>query len=151
MLCRNFFLIPNSKNFAVAGKKDYLLRDGLLNKTWQLVDFINQNTAWRKSLMKGYESKMHRKFGVRRKDEYGKWVEEGFLSEIMGIIIGDDPDKVRGIRATLFVFDEAGSCKGLKEVWTITDSAIRHGNRLYGWMFALGTGSHDNDEMEGMR
>jgi len=151
MLCRNFFLIPNSKNFAVASKKDFLLRDGILNKTWSIMEFLNTETAWRKSIMKGYDNKIHKKFGIRRKDEYGKWIEEGFLSEVMGIVIGDDPEKMRGIRATLIVIDEAGSCKHLKEIWAIADSSVRQGDNLFGWMFAMGTGAHDNEDVEGVR
>jgi len=49
MLLRNFFLIPDSKNFAVTSKKDFLIRDGILTKAWKGLNFINEHTGWSKS------------------------------------------------------------------------------------------------------
>ena len=32
MLCRNFYLIPDSKSYAIAGENEFLIKDGLLTK-----------------------------------------------------------------------------------------------------------------------
>lgn len=48
MLVRNYELIPGSKNFAVASEQKFLVGDGLLTKAWQIMDFIDKNTAWAK-------------------------------------------------------------------------------------------------------
>lgn len=48
MLVRNYELIPGSKNFAVASEQKFLVGDGILTKAWQIMDFIDKNTAWSK-------------------------------------------------------------------------------------------------------
>lgn len=149
MLLRNFFLIPDSKSFAVCSKKDFLIRDGILTKAWEGMDFINTHTPWKKSLL--VDQSLHKTSGLRVKDKFGKWIKTGFKSEIMGIVIKDDPDKIRGISATLIIFDEGGSFPHLKETWTIADSSTRVANRLIGWMLALGTGAVDAEDTAGLK
>ena len=46
MLVRNYTLIRESQNFALASDKGYLISDGLLSKAWTGMDFIDKNTAW---------------------------------------------------------------------------------------------------------
>ncbi len=46
MLCRNYFHIRNSKNFVFASDKQYLTGDGMLSKAWDIVSFVDDNTAW---------------------------------------------------------------------------------------------------------
>lgn len=50
MLCRNYYLIPGSKSYAVAAEKEYLLKDGILTKAWEFMDFIDEHTAWAKNV-----------------------------------------------------------------------------------------------------
>jgi hypothetical protein len=48
MLCRNYYLIPESISIAVASETEFLIRDGILTKAWEFMDFIDKNTAWTK-------------------------------------------------------------------------------------------------------
>lgn len=62
MLCRNYFLIPGSKSYAVASENEYLTKDGLLTKAWEFMDFIDKHTAWAKKRM--IDRTMHKRAGV---------------------------------------------------------------------------------------
>ena len=48
MLCRNYYLVPNSKSYVYASNKQYLTDDGVLTKAWDYMDFIDEHTAWGK-------------------------------------------------------------------------------------------------------
>src|SRR4030042_2975574 len=52
MLCRNFFLIRDSKSYAIASEMEFLTKDGLLSKAWEFMDFLNKNTGWAKKRQK---------------------------------------------------------------------------------------------------
>lgn len=95
MLARNFYFYKNSKNFALASEAEYLVKDGILTKTWDGMDFVDQNTAWFKKRQK-VDTKMHKRASFIMKDESGVPVELGYKSEIMGITLKNDPQKARG-------------------------------------------------------
>ena len=52
MLARNYFFVRNSKNYVFAGQKEYIIGDGLLSKTWEILSFVDDNTAWTQPRLK---------------------------------------------------------------------------------------------------
>lgn len=100
MLCRNYYLIPNSKSYVYASNKQYLTDDGILTKAWDYLDFIDEHTAWGKK--RAVNTQLRKRAAVSMKDEYGNQIEVGYKSEIIGVTLKDNPDVVRGKKLTLF-------------------------------------------------
>lgn len=141
MLCRNYYLIPNSKSYVYASNKQYLTDDGILTKAWDYMDFIDKNTAWGKK--RSVNTAMRKRAGFFTKDEFGNEVELGYKSEIIGVTLKDNPDIVRGKKAKLILFEEAGSFKELGAAWQIARPSVEVDGVAFGTMIAFGTGGDE--------
>ena len=141
MLCRNYYLIPNSKSYVYASNKQYLTDDGILTKAWDYMDFIDKNTAWGKK--RSVNTAMRKRAGFFTKDEFGNEVELGYKSEIIGVTLKDNPDVVRGKKAKLILFEEAGSFKELGAAWQIARPSVEVDGIAFGTMIAFGTGGDE--------
>lgn len=142
MLCRNYYLIPNSKSYVYASNKQYLTDDGILTKSWDYMDFIDKNTAWGKK--RSVNTSMRKRSGFYTKDEFGNEVEMGYKSEIIGVTLKDNPDVVRGKKANLILFEEAGSFKELSAAWQIARPSVEVDGKAFGTMIAFGTGGDED-------
>lgn len=107
MLCRNYFCIEKSKSYAVAANTEFLLKDGILTKAWDIMDFIDSHTGFAKRRDKS-NSKLERVASYIETDEYGRKIEKGYKSAIIGISTGDSTGTVRGKRGKLYILEEAG-------------------------------------------
>jgi hypothetical protein len=116
MLCRNFFLIKNSKSYAIASEMEFLTKDGLLSKAWEFMDFIDQNTGWGKKRQK-LNKITHRKASYVVTNEFGTKSEAGYKSEIIGVSLKNDADKARGKRGKLILWEEGGKFPDLVKAW----------------------------------
>jgi len=111
MLARNYFLFKDSRSFALASDTEYLTTDGVLNKTWDIFSFVINNVGFAKKLTL-IDQLMHKKAGYKKQGNAGEY---GFKSEIIGVTLKNDPDKARGKRGKLIVWEEAGChIKGTK-------------------------------------
>lgn len=151
MLCRNYFLIKKSKNFAVASEQKYLTGDGLLTKAWQIMDFLDKNSGWAKRRLKS--TSLERTSGFKIKDEItGKEIEDGYQSSIMGITLKNDPERIRGTRGKLVLWEEAGKFPDIKQAWQIERPALEDdAGKAFGLMIAFGTGGEEGADFEGLQ
>ena len=139
MLVRNYELIPGSKNFAVASEQKFLIGDGLLTKAWQIMDFIDKNTAWAKQRL--VSTRMERVAGYKVTDEFGKQTEQGYMSSITGITLKNDPERIRGTRGKLVLWEEGGKFPGLLDAWRIEQPSVETDDGVaFGLMIGFGTG-----------
>ena len=150
MLIRNFYFIRESKNFALASEAEYLLRDGILSKAWDGMDFVDQNTAWFKKRHKT-DTKIHKRASFITKDYTGVSTEMGYKSEIMGVTLKNDPQKARGKGGKLVIFEEAGKFPKLLDAWQIAKPSVEQGSHVHGMMIAFGTGGTEDANYEGLR
>lgn len=138
MLVRNYFLFRESVSYAIASENEYLTKDGVLSKAWDMMDFVDHNTAWYKHRqMKN--TTMHKRASFIQ-NVNGVPIEVGYKSEIIGISLKNDPQKARGKRGKLILFEEAGKFPGLKESWQIARPSVEEDGQAYGLMIAYGTG-----------
>lgn len=151
MLVRNYELIPGSKNFAIASEQKFLIGDGLLTKAWAIMDFIDKNTAWAKQRLKS--TAMERTSGFKVKDEFGKETEQGYQSSIIGITLKNDPERIRGTRGKLFLWEEAGKFDSLMEAWSIARSSLESddGVAFGSIQIAFGTGGTEGSSFDGLK
>ena len=150
MLVRNYELIPGSKNFAVASEQKFLIGDGLLTKAWQIMDFIDKNTAWAKQRL--VSTRMERVAGYKVTDEFGKQTEQGYMSSITGITLKNDPERIRGTRGKLVLWEEGGKFPGLLDAWRIEQPSVETDDGIaFGLMVAYGTGGTEGSSFTGLK
>ena len=147
MLARNYFFVRNSKNFVFASSKEFLIGDGLLSKAWEFLSFIDDHTAWAQPRLRDRE--MHKMSGYKKKVN-GMEIEMGMKSQIIGVSLKDNPDKVRGKAGELVFFEEAGSFPGLLKAWEVTMPTMRQGAKTLGMMVAFGTGGTEGSDFAAM-
>lgn len=150
MLVRNFYHIPESKSYAIAAETAYLVGDGIITKAWDLMDFIDEHTAWAKK-RQAVNTKLHRRASILTTDEMGNKIEIGYKSEIIGISLKNDPNRARGKRGKLILWEEAGSFKDILQAWQIARPSVEEDGVAYGLMIAFGTGGDDSNRFDGLK
>ena len=150
MLVRNYELIKGSKNFAVASEQKFLIGDGLLTKAWEIMDFIDANTEWAKQRLTS--TRMERVSGYKITDEYGKQTEQGYKSSICGITLKNDPERIRGTRGKLVLWEEGGKFPSLLDAWRIEQPSVENDDGIaFGTMIAFGTGGTEGASFDGLK
>jgi hypothetical protein len=148
MLVRNYFLMKHSKNFVFAGMKEYLTGvDAILTKAWEMLNFIDDNTAWAQPRL--LNGNMAKTSGYKKRVK-GSFIDKGMLSSIAGVSLKDDPDKVRGKAGELIFFEEAGAFPGLLDAWGMAMPTMRQGSKTLGTMIAFGTGGTEGVGFESL-
>lgn len=148
MMCRNYFLIPNSRSYAFAAESEFLVKDGLLTKAWANMAFIDDNTPWAKR-RQGKNTDMHKRASYLESDN-GVMKEKGFMSEIIGVSLKDKPNKGRGKRSKLILFEEGGNFPELIKTWQVSEPSVETGKVTFGLRIAFGTGGSEEADYSGL-
>jgi len=144
----NYNFIPGSISYFLADKEDYLIKDGILNKVGDNLDWLNKYTDgyWLKNRHK-HNTLMHQEASyIDNKDKQVK----GFKSSIIGVTVAGDPDKARGKDGLKITFEEAGSFNNLKAALDIVVPSVRSGSTLTGQISVFGTGGEEGADIEGL-
>ena len=154
MLSKNFILGDTDKakekikSFAIANEKEYLIKDGILNKFVSVIDWCATHTPWpRVRSLKDSLNDMHWRMG--RKDNQ-RGVEVGVLNEVMGVTLKNDPQKARGKRGALVLWEEAGKFNDFLTAWQIARPSVEESGFAFGFMMAGGTGGVEGGAFEGL-
>ena len=142
---RNYFLIKKSVCYAIASDKEFLLKDGLLTKTWATMAFIDRNTPWKKR--RQYHTGDMWKRASYEKDK----TESGYMSDIIGVSTHNDPDKIRGKRGKLFLYEESGVNPNLLESYNATLPSVQLGKKTFGMIICYGTGGTVGANFAGLK
>jgi len=144
MYARNYYFFARSKSYAMASEKEYLTKDGILNKAWDVLDWVDNNTPFGKA--RDYKDQdMHKRASYR---DTKTGTEKGFKSEIIGVTLKNDPQKARGKRGKLIGWEESGVFPGLSTAWSIARMSLEEGRRTFGYMVAFGTGGTEGANFE---
>ncbi|MCK4500920.1 hypothetical protein KAU11_10500 [Candidatus Babeliales bacterium] len=142
MAVRNYSLIPESKTYVVAHEKQYLEgADGILTRAFNMREHINENTAFRR-----YSHKKNTVMHMRASklvNYRGQPIEKGYKSAIIGISLKDNPDRIRGQRGKLMLYEESGKNPSLLTAWQIAKESFEQGGVVFGLMVAFGTSGSD--------
>jgi hypothetical protein len=148
MLDRNFYLIPQSKSYAFASEKEYLISDGILTKAWDMMGHIEVNTPWGKRKAK-IDTMLHKRASYLKTSK-GIQSELGFGSEIIGVTFKNNIDKGRGKRGKLILWEEGGKFPELLPAWNISLRSMAQGRIVYGLMVVFGTGGTETADLMGL-
>jgi hypothetical protein len=149
MLIRNYFLFRDSVSYAMASEAEFLTKDGVLSKAWDMMNFVDNNTAWFKHRHKK-DTNMHKRASFIQ-NVNGVQVEQGYKSEIMGVTLKNDPNKARGKAGKLILFEEGGKFPNLKTVWQIARPSVEQDGETYGLLIAYGTGGTEEADYTGLK
>lgn len=147
ILARDFHLKKNYKSYALAFEKEFLIKDGLLSKTWEKIDFIGDNTAWTQPRL--IDQDMHKSAGYRVKIA-GNYITRGRKNEIIGVSLKNDPNKARGKRGGTILWEEGGKFPGLFTAFDIARPSVEEGKFATGIMIVFGTGGTNEGEYESL-
>ena len=146
MLNRNYFLKRKSKNFVFVSDSSDLDEDGILSKAWDMLSFVNDNTAWTQPTLT--DTTTHKQSGYKE-IVFGTEIAKGMQSQIIGITV-KSPDKVRGKAGDLMLFEEGGRFPHLKRAWEIAEPTVKQGTSTLGIMIAFGTGGTEGPGILGL-
>ena len=144
MATRNYFHIKKSKSFLFASETEYLIRDGVMSKFTDNVNFVDNQTPFTQP--RDYkDTDVHKRASFK---DPRTGTEKGSLSEVLAVTCKNDPDKGRGKRGKVLFFDESGVFPGLEKTWGVAKKSVEQGNRVFGLMIAAGTGGTEGSDFE---
>lgn len=129
------------KCLATAYQKEYLTKDGILNKFQSYIDFAAQNTEFPTRRLKSSLNEMSWKMGYIDLDTN---TQKGTLNEVLGVSSKDDESKLRGKRSVLIAIEEFGSFPNLLGLFGTLRPSVEEGDVTFGEIYMQGT-SGDND------
>lgn len=149
ILAHNFVLGENRKahkdtrSTITAYQKEYLTKDGTLNKFETMIDFCAQNTEFPARRIKSSLDKMNWIMGYQDLETGTKM---GTKNEVLGVTSKDNIAKLRGKRSVFLGIEEFGSFPNLSDLYTVMRPSVRDGNLIFGIMYLQGTaGDKDSD------
>lgn len=140
----------NVVSYAIANEKEYLTKDGILNKFIDVIDFCAQHTPW-PSIRELKDSwiNMHWMMGYKDKETS---IEKGTHNQVMGVTLNNDHEKARGKRGVLIEWEEFGKFPNAIAAWNIGRPSVEEeGGFVFGLMNAYGTGGTEGAAFEGLR
>lgn len=138
----------NTINLIVANLSDYLVKT--LDKVWKALSFLNDYTDGGFFKLRQVVDKTDLKRASHYKVINGQKVETGWMSQIQGII-ADKPNKIRGDRTDLLIFEEAGSWPNLTKAYTQSSALVGQPGKQWGFRILGGTGGDSGPALDGLR
>lgn len=129
-----------------AYQKEYLTKDGTLNKFVEMIDHIAQNTEFPSKRLRSSLQDMQWKMGYVDLDT---GTQKGTLNEIIGVSSKDDPDKLRGKRSSRIIIEEFGNFPKITDTYRVILPSVQEGNIIFGQMILIGTGGSEGADFAG--
>lgn len=129
-----------------AYQKEYLTKDGTLNKFVEMIDFQAQNTQFPSKRLKSSLQEMQWKMGYTDLDTGS---QKGTLNEVIGVSSKDDPDKLRGKRSSKIIIEEFGNFPKVTDTYRVILPSVQEGDIVFGQMILIGTGGSEGADFEG--
>lgn len=136
----------NVRGLITAYQKEYLNKDGTLNKFVDMIDFSAQHTEFPSRRLKDSLNDMSWKMGYKDLDT---GTNKGSGNEVLGVSAKDDIDKIRGKRANRIFIEEYGNFPKIMEMYRILLPSVQEGDISFGMMYLAGTGGSENSDFAG--
>lgn len=147
----NFILGENSvanrkiNTVITAYQKEYLTKDGTLNKFLSMADFCAENTQFPRKRLKSSIQEMVWTMGYKDLDTN---VEKGTLNSVLGVSSKDDESKMRGKRAHILV-DEFGTFARLIDAYNVWIPSVQEGDIVFAMIYMCGTAGDSESDFAG--
>ena len=134
------------KGLVLAYQKEYLIKDGILNKFIDGITHCSKFTQFPSKKLKAAMSDMTWRAGYLDQDT---GLEMGTLNEVIGIAVKDDPDKPRGKRNQKTIWEEFGTFAKFLDTWQTALPNVQEGDVAFGQNYAIGTGGSEGSDFSG--
>lgn len=121
-----------------------------LSKVWSGLSFLNSKTDDGFSQLAQVVNNAYERRASYLEYRNGIKSEDGSMAVIRGIVT-DTPDKLRGDRCDLLIYEESGSWPKLTTVFTQGDALVAILGQQFGIKIAGGTGGDKGGNLEGLR
>lgn len=154
ILSHNFVLGVNEEtakrggvvSVVTAYQKEYLIKDGVLNKFVSMADFCAENTQFPRRRLKSSLQDMTWLMGYKDA-ELG--TERGTKNQVIGVSSKDDESKTRGKRAAHILIEEFGSFPRLIDLYNVMLPSVQEGDISFGQIYMLGTAGDEESDFAG--
>lgn len=138
----------DSINILAASFEKYLTKT--LDKVWAALNWLNDKTDGGFFKLRQVADTATLKRASHYKIENGQKIEEGWMSQVQGIL-ADTPNKIRGDRADLLVYEELGSWPNSKKAFIQGDALVGIQGNRFGLKLGGGTGGDTGAALAGLR
>lgn len=128
-----------------AYQKEYLTKDGTLNKFLSMADFCAENTQFPRKRLKSSIQDMVWAMGYKDVDT---GVEKGTQNSVLGVSSKDDESKMRGKRAHILV-DEFGTFPRLIDAYNVWLPSVQEGDIVFAMIYLCGTAGDSESDFAG--
>lgn len=129
-----------------AYQKEYLTKDGVLNKFSSMANFCAEHTQFPRRRLKSSMQEMTWTMGYK---DVELDVERGTLNNILGVSSKDDESKLRGKRAAHILIEEFGTFPRLTDMYNVLTPSVEDGDIVFGQIYMLGTAGDNESDFEG--
>ena len=133
----------NAGGVVVAYDKQFLIKDGTLNKFEQMIDHCANNTQFPRKTLQRTLNDMSWEMGYI---DLNTGAKSGTRNTVLGVAVKDDPDKVRGKRKNFICFEEFGKFPNLSDTYNISLKSVKEGNTWFGEICLIGTGGEEGND-----
>lgn len=152
ILTHNFVLGENSTaceeivSIATAYQKEYLTKDGVLNKFVSMANFCAEHTQFPRKRIKSSLQDMVWKMGYK---DLELDIEKGTQNSVLGVSSKDDESKLRGKRAAFIGIEEFGTFPRLIDLYNVMLPSVQEGDYVFGLMYLQGTAGDNESDFAG--
>lgn len=148
-LAANTYNCRQNSITVIAAQQDVYLQK-TLDKTWKALTYLNDHTDGAFFKLRQVADSQNLKRASHKKKVNGQEIEEGWMSQIQGIN-ADKPNKIRGDRTDVLIYEEAGSWPNLLKAFIQGDALVGIQGAKFGYKVAGGTGGDSGAALEGLR
>lgn len=134
------------KGIVTAYQKEYLTKDGVLNKFVDMANFCATNTQFPRKRLKNSLQEMTWIMGYR---DVELDIEKGTQNTVLGVSSKDDESKLRGKRAAKILIEEFGTFPRLVDLYNVLLPSVQEGDIVFGQIYMLGTAGDNESDFAG--
>ncbi len=134
------------KGIVTAYQKEYLTKDGVLNKFVDMANFCATNTQFPRKRLKNSLQEMAWIMGYK---DVELDIERGTQNTVLGVSSKDDESKLRGKRAAKILIEEFGTFPRLVDLYNVLLPSVQDGDIIFGQIYMLGTAGDNESDFAG--
>lgn len=134
------------KGIVTAYQKEYLIKDGVLNKFVDMANFCAANTQFPRKRLKNSLQEMTWIMGYK---DVELDIERGTQNTVLGVSSKDDESKLRGKRAAKILIEEFGTFPRLVDLYNVLLPSVQEGDIVFGQIYMLGTAGDNESDFAG--
>ena len=134
------------KGIVTAYQKEYLTKDGVLNKFVDMANFCATNTQFPRKRLKNSLQEMTWIMGYK---DVELDIERGTQNTVLGVSSKDDESKLRGKRAAKILVEEFGSFPRLVDMYNVLIPSVQEGDIVFGQIIMVGTAGDNESDFAG--